>query len=211
MSNSKRKCTGCKKRFPQEGMLPSPVGFFCDIDCRLEYATKNSKKLAAIGSKIRSKASRADLTAFNRKDIGWQHKQTQKRFNRLRVLQEIKWFRDNNQPPTCISCGKENMDWCCGHFKTVGAQGALRYDELNTYLQCNRYCNMGLSGNISGNKSTRGYIKGLHERFGEEKATEIIDYCESNSASRKWTCDEVEAIRKEANAMIRKLESELGL
>ena len=98
------------------------------------------------------------------------------------------------------------MDWCCGHFKTRGAQSNLRYDKNNTFLQCNRYCNMGLSGNISGDKNTRGYIQGLFDRFGKRRAQEIIDYCETETSPRKFTGLELESMRKEFNKQIKMLE-----
>ena len=126
--------------------------------------------------------------------------------NKLRVLQEKQWFKERGLEPTCISCGKPNMDWCCGHFKTRGAQPELRYDPKNTFLQCNRYCNMALSGNIEGNKNTRGYKQGLIERFGDE-GQEILDYLDSPHDIKKWTWQELEELRTEINKKIRELEN----
>lgn len=123
----------------------------------------------------------------------------------MRVLQEKLWFKARGLEPECISCSKQNMDWCCGHFKTRGSQRELAYDEKNTYLQCNRYCNKGLSGNINGNKTTRGYIQGLIDRFGQEQANEIIEYCEQKRV-KKWHWQELEEMRKRFNAEIRRLE-----
>ncbi len=97
------------------------------------------------------------------------------------------------------------MDWCCGHYKTVGAQGRLRFDEKNTYLQCNKYCNMSLSGNISGNKNTHGYTQGLILRFGAEAAEGLIDYCEVNTAVKKWKGEELQSLRRDFNEQIRLL------
>lgn len=157
--------------------------------------------------KIKKEQDKRDLIAkkiFRASDIELQLNLTQKAFNKMRKLEEIYWFESKGLEPECISCGKANMDWCCGHFKTVGSQGALRFDRINTYLQCNRYCNMGLSGNISGNKNTRGYIKGLFERFGDDKANEIIEYCEKDSV-KKWTCDELIELRKGFNLISKEL------
>lgn len=172
--------------------------YFCNINGATSYAFKNKDK----GKKIKHAAQKKD---FKLSDTKEQHALTQPVFNKLRVLQEFKWFSDKGLEPECISCGKKNMDWCCGHLKTRGSQGGLRYDVLNTFLQCNRYCNMGLSGNISGNATTRGYITGLHERFGEE-AKEIIDYCETNTKIKKWTGQELSEMRTSFNQQIRELE-----
>lgn len=142
---------------------------------------------------------------FRLSDTNHQHDLTQAVYNRLRVLQEKKWFADRGLEPECISCKKTNMDWCCGHLKTRGSQGNIRYDENNTKLQCNRYCNKGLSGNINGNKTTRGYLQGLIDRFGEDEAQEIIDFCETSTAVRKWTGEELQAMRKVFNLQIKEL------
>jgi hypothetical protein len=142
--------------------------------------------------------------SFRLSDTNHQHDLTQAVYNRLRVLQEKKWFADRGLEPECISCKKTNMDWCCGHLKTRGSQGNIRYEENNTKLQCNRYCNKGLSGNINGNKTTRGYLQGLADRFGEDRAQEIIDFCETSTAVRKWTGQELQQMRKEFNLQIKR-------
>ena len=141
---------------------------------------------------------------MNDTDLTKQHALTQKAFNKLRKLQEFKWFRDRGIEPHCISCGKTNMDWCCGHYKSRGHQGALRYDEKNTYLQCNRYCNLALSANISGNKTTHGYKLGLILRFGHALANDINEYCERDRI-KKWECSELIEMRKAFNKEIKQL------
>lgn len=211
-----KKCKGCGDRYEKQEDHP-PFRNWCGIECALSIARTAQEKARAKKQakdkrehREKEKASTKALRDFNKKDLRWQHKQTQKTFNRMRVLEELKWFRDNSQEPTCISCGKPNMDWCCGHHKTVGSQGRLRYDTMNTFLQCNRYCNMGKSGNIEGCKNTRGYKKGLRERFGEDKGQAIIDYCETNTGIIKWEWQDLEAMRKDYNQRIRELEKEIA-
>ena len=206
MANSKRKCPYCKERQKADDMFIVGIQAFCNKDHYIEYQVENKIKLVEKGRKIKRKEATTARRDFNKKDIKWQHKQCQTVFNRLRVLQEKLWFKERGIEHYCISCLKTNMDWCCGHFKTRGSQPNLRYDESNTFLQCNRYCNMGLSGNIAGNKNTIGYIAGLKHRFGLERATEIIDYCESNTKPVKWTCEQLEEMRKGWNEEIRRIE-----
>lgn len=206
MANSKRKCSHCKERQPVETMFIRGTQAFCNKDHYIEYQVGNKDKLVNKGRQIKSKSASTARREFNKKDIKWQHKQCQITFNKLRVLQEKLWFQENNIEPYCISCLKPNMDWCCGHFKTRGSQPNLRYDEQNTFLQCNRYCNMGLSGNIAGNKNTIGYIAGLKHRFGLDRATEIIDYCETNTKAAKFTCEQLEGMRKGWNEEIRRMQ-----
>ena len=95
------------------------------------------------------------------------------------------------------------MDFCCGHLKTVGAKSLLRYSEVNTYLQCNANCNSGLSANLL------EYRKGLIHRFGEEEAQAILDYCDTSTATAKWTWEELEEMRATYNARIRELTNRL--
>lgn len=198
MANKKRRCSQCKLyKIADDGIVIHNT-FFCDIGCATTKAYKGIEK----GKDIIHKAKKKE---FNLNDVKYQHRLTQPVFNRLRVQEELEWFKSRGLEPECISCGKNNMDWCCGHLKTRGAQSNLRYDKNNTFLQCNRYCNMGLSGNISGDKNTRGYIKGLFDRFGDKRAQEIIDYCETETSPRKFTGQELEQMRKEFNKQIKEM------
>jgi hypothetical protein len=46
------------------------------------------------------------------------------------------------------------------------------------------------------------------ERFGEEEAEFIIGYCETNTAPRRWDCDELIEMRKGFAKRVRELENE---
>lgn len=165
------------------------------------------------GDRKALKIKKAESRAFRKKvhggDLGYQHGLTKDVFNRMRVLEEKLWFKEHGLEPYCISCGKANMDWSCGHFKTVGSQGNLRYDRVNTYLQCNWACNRNLSGNINGNKNSVGYKQGLRDRFGQEEGQRIIDYCDSHTQPVKWTCEYLIRFRAECAARFRDLEPQL--
>jgi len=190
----KKQCRICKDKFQPFNSLER----VCGVKCAIE--------LVEIGRQKKEAKERQDKKRkFKLNDTPHQHELTQTVFNRLRVLQEKKWFTDRGLEPECISCGKTDMDWCCGHLKTVGAQSNLRYDPVNTYLQCNFDCNNNLSGNIEGNKSRRGYKQGLRDRFGEDEGNKIIEYCETNTEVKKWTGVELKAMRKEFSRQIRGL------
>ena len=198
------RCGVCKSKYVAQYNTLQPT---CNnFECMAAHATKTREK----AQKAEKKQRKANDKAFKQKvvieDLGYQHGLTKPVFNRMRVLEEFKWFSDRDIEPYCISCQKTNMDWCCGHFKTVGSQGNLRYDRLNTYLQCNRYCNMGLSGNIEGNKTTVGYKKGLLLRFGEDEGQWIIDYCEIHTEKADWYWEDLKNFRAEYSARIRELE-----
>jgi hypothetical protein len=194
-----KKCRACPNKFEPFNSLQVA----CSVGCARKVARKQIEKKAEKAAK----QARAERREFNRRDLNWQHKQCQRVFNRMRVLEELQWFRERGMEPECISCGKTHMDWCCGHFKTRGAQSNLRYDRRNTFLQCNKYCNESLSANIEGTKTTRGYKQGLVDRFGKAEARRIIDHCETNTAPVKWDWQELEALRKQWSQRIRDLES----
>ena len=199
--NLKAKCAkkGCKKVATRKTPL---LQYFCSLECMSSHGADTVRRDRKKEEERLEKKSRQERRDFNYNDLRWQHKTCKVAFNKSRVMEELAWFRERGLEPECISCGKKNMDWCCGHYKTVGSAGSLRYDRKNTYLQCNKYCNMSLSGNISGNKNTRGYLQGLKDRFGHDKAKEIIDYCKTEQHKvKKWTCDEVDAIKRESLAI----------
>tara|TARA_R110002096_G_scaffold423182_1_gene630138 strand:- start:31 stop:627 length:597 start_codon:yes stop_codon:yes gene_type:complete len=198
MANKKRRCSQCKDyKIADDGIVINGT-FFCDIDCATTKAFAGKDK----GKKIAERNNKAAVIELDRKSLKWQHKQTQPVFNKLRRLQELKWFSDRGLEPVCISCEKPlgNDQWCNGHFKSVGANGRLRYDFKNSYLQHNNNCNNHKSGDAT------QYKIGLIDRFGEEVGREIISYCEENNSPIKRTWQELEAMRKEFNKQIKMLE-----
>jgi hypothetical protein len=192
-------CPICGTHFVKYKTTQSVCG---EISCAIQHGKNKDKKK-------KKRAARVALNEFRRDDRRHQLKLTQPVFNRLRVLQEKEWYTLRGLEPECISCGKKS-DLCCGHLKTVGAHGELRFDEKNTYLQCNFHCNSNLSGNINGDKNSRGYIKGLYDRFGDDKAKEIIDYCETKREAN-WTCDDLVEMRKSFNKQIRRYNNANGI
>ena len=204
-----RKCRHkeCRAELPPvKASKPIEIAGYCSYDCAAKDGLAKARKTKEREVKDQGKQAKKERLEFYRRQIPWQHEQCKTSFNRMRVQEELMWFSRRGLEPECISCGKIKMDWCCGHFKTVGAQSGIRYDRMNTYLQCNRYCNQALSGNLDGNKNTRGYKRGLAERFGEDDAREIIEHCESKTAPVKWDWQEMEAWRKEWNEQFRELQ-----
>lgn len=203
MANSKRECKHCGDYFPWETGIKVPAGFFCSHDHAIEFARLKQQQKAKKDAKDRKRIQSMTVRGLNRKTLSWQHKRTQKAFNRMRVLQELHYYQSQGLEPVCISCQKPlgNDQWCCGHYKTVGAHPELRYDPFNTHLQHNRNCNMGLSGDV------KNYAFGLVERHGKDRAAEIYDYLNRDHGPAKYTCDQLEEMRKVFNAEIRRLEN----
>lgn len=201
-----KRCAVCRELFTPKRIGLKATKVCLNAACVLDWAQ-------GVRAKDAEKAARTRKVEFNQKDIRWQHKQCQPVFNKLRRLQELKWFNDRGIEPYCISCGNTigNDTWACGHFRSVGSNSQLRYDPVNTYLQHNNRCNKNLSGDINGTSTTKGYKQGLIDRFGEDLALWITDYCEIHNDPIKWSWEKMEAMRKEWNKEIRELKKELGL
>lgn len=191
----------CRKKFKPRFNTTEVV---CSTACAIEFARSSSGKSYLKKEKTRD-ANRA-RKELRRSTLSWQLERTQIAFNKMRVLEELLWHYERGLEPVCISCAKPNMDFCCGHYETVGSSGVLRFNRVNTYLQCNKYCNSSLSANKSGNAHTRGYTQGLIDRFGENVGNAILHYLETNKAKiADWDCEKIEAMRKAFNARIREL------
>jgi hypothetical protein len=205
LANKKKACRNCKEYVDVDSGIQIRAGFFCEVDCIAKHGANKQIKQRENEQK-RAKVERKKVFECN--DLPKQKKITQDVFNKMRRLEEFLWFQERGLDPVCISCGKPlgNDQWACGHFKTRGAQGGLRFDRMNAFLQHNRRCNKALGGDIEGTKTTRGYKVGLVERFGEQRGNEIIEYCESNTQIVKWTGEDLIKMRKEFNKKIRELE-----
>lgn len=190
MSNSKRRCTGCKCYFPSEQMIQSPAGLFCDRECQIAYATKpkNIKRLVSIGQKEQRKETRRRKEELRPRS--WYLKEAQSWFNRFIRL------RDSGEP--CISCDKPDSgdhQRHASHYRSVGACSYLRFDESNVHASCSQ-CNNWLSGNIS------GYTPRLIAKIGQEEFERI----ESATKTRQWSIDDLKEIIQTYKDKCKKLE-----
>lgn len=185
-----KKCKVCEDPFTPEFNTTQRV---CGPPCAIIDGNNTRTKKA-------DKAHTERKKDFKLNDVPAQHKLTQPRFNLMRRLEELAYYRRVRLVPRCISCEQANTPFEGGHFKPVGSHGEHRYDPRNLHLQCHT-CNAYKSGN------TEGYIKGLARRYGDYEAFLIIDKLEQRKV-RKWTGPELVAMRKKYNAKIRQLESE---
>ena len=206
-----RRCKcGCKAELPSAARCEDIIEKkgYASIECLAAHAkakreVKEAKLVAE--NKAWSKSLPKNTRELNKRDLKWQEDHTQTAFNKMRVQQELIWFYSRNIEPYCISCLKTKMDFCCGHNRSRGSNSFLQFDESNTMLQCNQYCNSSLSANIDGTSTTIGYLAGLRHRFGEEEGQSIIDYCKTSPTVAKRTAGEFEELRKGYNQMFRKL------
>ena len=96
----------------------------------------------------------------------------------------------------CISCQRHHAGkWNAGHYRSTAAAPELRFDLDNLHKQCEP-CNTHLSGNLI------RYRVGLLDRIGADRLAAI----EGPHEPRKWTRDELIAMRQRFAAMAKELD-----
>jgi hypothetical protein len=195
----------CRHKLPK-GAIPRVCNDFCrdaaigqaiaKVKAAKDRAAARAKNLVEREAKEQRKQFRRKKQEFVANDYSKQFaltkKEAQKLANRL----------DQRLPCICCSKPRGDVQFCGGHFKTAGAHPELALDLRNIHGQRNHHCNQQKSGNIEGDKNSHGYKRGLVARYGQW----IVDYLESYQPTRKRTCDELIAMRKEFAAEIRRLE-----
>lgn len=177
-----RKCANCRYEF-----IPDrPLQRVCCLGCAVEWGKKQSDKAIAKAKKAERAADRAKLAEL----LPLQHwlKRAEKAVNAF--VRE----RDREQP--CISCGTHDAaEWHAGHWKSVGANSALRFDPSNIHRQCNQ-CNVFKGGNAG------EYEARLPARIG------MAEYYRLKHAPRyrKWTREECQAIEREFKQRLKDLQ-----
>ena len=190
----KLKCTGCKQRFDRDSMIKLPAGNFHSIDCATQYSQASVQRSRA---KQLAKTKRDDKKSHTQakkrikdNDRSFQLKKTQQIFNRyIRLL--------DNALPCISSCGEPfRAKFDAGHYRSVGANPELRFNELNNNGQCVR-CNQHLSANLI------NYRIGLVTRIGREK----VEWVEGFHELKRYTIDDLKLIQAEYKDKTKLLES----
>lgn len=153
------------------------------VACSLPCALKLAKESAAKERRAEYKAAKEKL-----KTRGDYLKECQQAFNA--------WIRERDYAEPCISCGTTKpVQYCAGHYLTVGAHPELRFEPLNVHKQCNKNCNLEKSGNIV------EYRKRLIAKIGPDK----VEWLEGHHEPKKYTIDEIKQITAHYRAEARRL------
>jgi len=177
LSGRPKKCKECGKLFV-------PVRVFqvwCSPDCAVKLAKnirakekKNEIKQRREAIKTRSEWLRDAQTAFNA------------------------WVRERDHDKPCISCGRHHKgQYHAGHYRSVAACPALRFNPLNTNKQC-RPCNEMLSGNII------KYRMRLIKKIG----LNLVEWLEQDHQPNKYTIEEIKEIKRKYSRMARELKKQ---
>ena len=159
------------------------------------------------------------LTLVREQDAKEERADTRKRKEALKTKRE--WLkdaqvvfnryirtRDANEP--CISCQGVSDDdnlltgsrYDAGHFFSVGAHPAMRFDERNCHKQCSS-CNNFKSGNI------QNYRVNLIKKMGRQEFERFETEAHSAKA-KKYTIDYLKELIKTYRAKTKELEKMCG-
>lgn len=181
ISTKPPRCKHCRQRTDR-------IGKVLHDDCIGPWYEANKEKLS------KKVARKKALTAKAERVKDRKTKEANKTLPRLHNEARFwfnKWTRLRDADKPCISCGAPppNLSGLhagrdCGHFRSVGSAGHLRYTEDNVAAQC-VHCNQHLAGNYT------GFRKGQIERIGVQRIEEL----ENDNRPEKWTRDGVRTIR----------------
>ena len=181
----------CKNPDCRASFVPQRLGqAVCNYTCGLAIKDVNQEK--ALKS----------LALVERREIKVRKEKLKSRSDHMREAQQAfnAYIRARDQAAghLCISSGKP-LDWSgnavdAGHYRSVGSAPHLRFDERNCHAQ-SKQDNRFLSGNAV------DYRIGLIARIGQE----AVDALEADQSVRKYTVDEIKAIKADYRAKTREL------
>lgn len=166
------------------------------------FQTWCSPDCAVVILRQRQDKQRKSLAQRERREIKVRREKLKSRSDYLREAQQAfnQFIRTRDQLAghQCISSGKP-LDWSgnavdAGHYRSVGSAPHLRFDERNCHAQ-SKQDNRFLSGNAV------DYRIGLIARIGQV----AVDELESDQSVKKYTIEDLKAIKAHYRAKTRKL------
>lgn len=181
-----KKCRVCTETY-----TPSkPLQVVCSPSCALLHARQKGEKERKAMAKIERKAIREAKERI--KPRSEHAREAQAAFNA--------WVRERDADQPCISCGRHHQGkYDAGHYRSVGSNPALRFEPLNCHRQCVP-CNQHKSGN------SIEYRIGLVARIGAE----AVAWLEGRHEAKRYTIDDLKAIKAQYRAMTRELQRARG-
>lgn len=180
------KAKKCKVATCGATFIPARLGqSVCSPACAIIDAPRHQEK------------ARKSLAQVERKEIKVRKEKLKGRADHLREAQQAfnEWVRLRDADLPCVSCGRHHDgQYHAGHWRSVGANPELRFEPLNVWKQC-APCNTHLSGNLV------NYRISLIQLIGLEK----VEWLEGPHEARKYTIDEIKAIKAEYRAKTREL------
>ena len=107
-----------------------------------------------------------------------------------------KFIRLRDKGLNCISCNKPAKKENAGHYRSVGGNPELRFEELNNNLQC-EYCNTYMHGNLI------DYRINLIKKIGIDK----VEFLEGKHDPKHYTIEQIKGLK----VMYREKIKQLGI
>jgi len=166
-------CRWCESLF--EPVRPLQV--VCSPPCAVNYGREKA-------AKARIKEARKAKREYRKKSMSLS------KLKNLAQREVNRWIRFRDRNLGCVSChmpASYEGPWHAGHYRSRGAAEHLRFHEDNIWKQCSQ-CNEHKSGN------SIAYRQELVRRIGLERVLAL----ENDNSVRRWTREELVAIRKDA-------------
>jgi hypothetical protein len=169
-------CTACRTKFEPVRMGQVACGWECAIKHTANLKAKRERK----ETKERKQAAKPLKKWLDEAQV---------------IVNRYVRLRDAAEP--CISCGTTaNVQYAAGHYRSRGSASHLRFNHDNLHKQCNKRCNLELSGNH------QHYRTGLINKIGMAR----VEALENDNTLHKWTIDEVKEVIATHKRLVRELE-----
>lgn len=181
-------CPHCRKKLEQGQRIHQEC-----ISAYADAQEAKAKRKAEKQARMQAKVERAEIRRRKEaiKTLADYKREAQAALNRW-----IVHVRDKDRP--CISCGRHHQgQYHAGHYLSRGAAPQHALNPLNINKQC-APCNTYLHGNQA------AYRASLIELIGAA----AVEALECDNAPRKWTREELIAIRDEYRAKANQLKKE---
>ena len=169
----------------------------CQI-CRTEYERKYLTQKTCLSVECKTEQKRQEaIKKTKRAEYRVAKERLKTRSDYLKEVQIAfnNFIRLRDAAFPCISCGRfHGGQYHSGHFRSVGASPELRFNEYNAHKQC-APCNNHKSGNIL------EYRIRLVQKIGLKR----VEWLEGKHEPKKYTIDELKALKIHYRAMIKGL------
>lgn len=177
MTFRRTRCPHCKAKLDQ-GQRIHP-------ECIEPWADEQQAKRERAEAKAVRAAAKVERAETRRRKEAIKTLADLKREAQQALNRWIVHVRDKDRP--CISCGRHHDGaWHAGHYLSRGAAPQHALNPLNVWKQC-APCNTYLHGNQAAYRAT------LVQEIGQA----AVEALEQDNAPRKWTREELVAIRDE--------------
>ena len=190
-----KKCPECAEKYqPTRQLQPC-----CEkMECKASYAIRHVEATRKRRRMQEMNVQRADRKVIK---VKLDKLKTARDWTKEAQIAVNSYVRERDKSKPCISCGclltgsDAGGAFDAGHYRSRGSASHLKFDaERNIHGQCKR-CNRYLGGNYS------DYRTGLIDRIGLDD----LEKLEADQTPRKYSIEELKAIKAKYTAMTKEL------